>query len=523
MAITTARINSIFKAFGLDPATHAAANGETVDQMLARMVDQHDQDSLVRSLLRAYPDQGDTFVANLFTSRGLDIAKGDETADQRISRILSELQSDRTFTDLQSSLDRQAGVTTGGPADTSAGATATKVAGSAAPGLLQGGTVYQVKVPQGADRFVYAFEYPLKSGKFVGWTFDSEEQVEASLGKDWFKTVPYRQTTQKDYSDNFSELQDIGGIAGATGNFYSMMNQAGLDAAMEMGISDPTLAGKILNDPEMQRVLAGATFGGWTEEKIMAEKRNTNFWKNELYPGIETLYGKTSNPEGAWVNYNRSVEDNLVQLGVPRDPDGSYKSQIGMMLNAGVEDTVFNDYAPSFVRAQRNAAYANVLNQWTQRDLGKTITFDDWFNVVAGEAPAEIADVVEKAGIQYVAEQQGLTLTSDQIGRVAELSDLTESQTAEAFTQYQQILTSLAGTLGNDPKYAITEDEILSLATGIKAPTGRSTEEIRKYAVQAAREAGALDDQKLQFFVGYDPVRGTPNRPGLNPLAPESA
>ena len=109
MAVTTSRINSIFAAFGIDPAAHAARNNETVQAMLTRMASQHTQDSLVESLLRAYPANGTQFVTNLFTDRGLDIAQSGETADQRVARIVTELRGGRTFTDLQASLDRLSG------------------------------------------------------------------------------------------------------------------------------------------------------------------------------------------------------------------------------------------------------------------------------------------------------------------------------------------------------------------------------------------------------------------------------
>jgi hypothetical protein len=413
---------------------------------------------------------------------------------------------------------------TSAPVDTSGGyGRTTKVEGSTAPGLLKGGKVFQIERPGLPDTYAYAFEYPLKSGNYVSWEFDSLDQIEAAIGKDWFKTVPYSKTSLKAYDENFTVMSDIGAITGMTGNFYSMMSAAGMEAAAEAGINDPTLLGQILNDPEMQSIMAQDTFGDLSDTQVMAMKRNTNFWKNVLYPGIENLYSTTADPETAWNNYTRSVEDSLVALGVPRDADGTYKSQVGKMLTQKVEDSTFNELAPTFVRAANSPQYADTLNQWTQRELGKPLDFDNWFNVLAGEAEPDLLAVVEKAGLQYQAEQQGLQLSTDQISKIAEQADLSEQGAAEAFATYEQILTSLAGTLGNDPKYAITQDEILSLATGIKPDSGRSTEEIRKYAAQAAREAGALDDQKLQFFVGYDPVRGTPNRPGLNPLAPESA
>lgn len=408
------------------------------------------------------------------------------------------------------------------PVDTDTGAAPVK-AEQSYPGLLAGGKVIAVERPGLPDTYAYAFEYPKGSGSYVSWQFDSLDQIEQAVGPGWQKTIGFEARSLDWFNKNVTQLEDIGAVTGLTGNFYAMMDQVGYEAASEAGIRDPSLVGKMLNDPEMQAILAQATFGDLSEEQVMAMKRNTNFWKQELYPGIENLYGSTTAPEAAWVNYTRSVEDSLTLLGYERDADGTYKSQIGKMLNQKIEDTTFNEMAPTFLRAEQNAEYANVLSTWNERVNGKSIEFGQWFDVLDGATPAELGDVVELAGLQYQADQQGLGLAPEQIARIGELGDLSEQQAAQAFTQYSQILTSLAGTLGADPKYDITEDEILSLTTGIKPLSGRSSEEIRRYAAQAAKEAGALDDQKIQFFVGYDPARGTAFRPGLNPLAPEGA
>lgn len=396
------------------------------------------------------------------------------------------------------------------------------------PGIMAGGVIRQIQREGLEDLYVVSYEWPAGSGHFIVYQFDSLEQLENTLGPGWATNpdITFDNSTDESWltSEGVFMAGDVGEVTGP-GNYIAMMNSTAQQAAAAAGITDPGILGDMLSDPEIQRVMAIAADAGWDEDdpRLLAELRKTDYWQNVLYPGIENLYSSTSNPEQAWVEYYRSVEDSFVALGYERDADGTYNSYVGRMLDAGIEDTTWNEYVPVFIRAQSNEVYFESFAKWAEAEYGLEVTFDDWFDIVAGQTPGELADLVELAGLEYINTQLGTGLTDEQIARVAEMGELSEADAAVAFSNYQGILTSLAVNLGADMRYDLTEDEILSLSTGIQAESGRSSEEIKRLAAQAARERGLLDEEKLQFFVGYDPKKGTPFRPGLNPLAPEGA
>jgi hypothetical protein len=263
-----------------------------------------------------------------------------------------------------------------------------------------------------------------------------------------------------------------------------------------------------------------AALGGWTQEQLTAELRDTHLWKRVLYPGIAQLYGQTAEPEQAWLNYQRNVESSLESLGYAKDADGTYRQTIGKMLRKGISDSMFVDAVPVFVRAAESTNYFDALNQWTQTELGKTITFGDWFDVLSGEAAPDIARTFELAQLQFVSNQTGVGAGADMLRKIAQDTSLTEQQAFSVFNETERNLLALGDeALG---RYGLTRDELLSAASGIPSVSGRSTESIRQLAQKAAVEAGLADDVSTQLFVGYT-NRGTPERPGLKALSPERA
>jgi len=280
-------------------------------------------------------------------------------------------------------------------------------------------------------------------------------------------------------------------------------------------------ARQMLNDQDIQNILAMATFGGWTPEQITAAKRDTHFWKDVLYPGIEKFYGRTANPEAAWANYSSSVESSLIELGYQRDDDGSFKSTIGELLDGNVEAQTFKDMVPTFIKASQQPEFFNALDQWSNTMLGVDLEFGEWFDLLDGNATPELQEVAQAATLTYQAQTRGTTISNDQISRIVAQTDMNEQQVQSLLGEFDSALTAL-GERGLG-RYDLSRDEILALSAGISPESGRSLEQIRQKAGQAMREEGLLDDQKISFFVGYDSAKGTPIRPGLNPLAPEVA
>jgi hypothetical protein len=299
-----------------------------------------------------------------------------------------------------------------------------------------------------------------------------------------------------------------------------MMREVMVDAAAAAGVRDPSLAGRLASDPEMQRIMAQATIGDWTPEQIRAEQRNSNFWKKTLYPGIETFYGRTADPERAWADYNGNVSPALTALGYQKDADGSYNTQINKMLKSGIDAEVFLENAPVFMQAALNRGFFDVLNQRSQAELGKTITFGDWFNLLKGEGAPEIQQVAEGAVVAYQAQQAGVGIGENMLQRLIAERDLSEAEARNVFSEVNQAVLAL-GEIGLS-RGGLTRDEILSAAAGIAPESGRSIEEVRLQVAKLARENDLMDEEKLNFYTGFTPS-GTPFRPGLTALAPEGA
>lgn len=251
----------------------------------------------------------------------------------------------------------------------------------------------------------------------------------------------------------------------------------------------------------------------------MGEVRRLAVYKDVIFPGIEQFYGY-DDPEQAWYQYMSNVESSLEALGVQRDPDGSYRSRIGTMLRSGVSDDLFIQMTPTFIKAQNNQQYAEQLDRWFRRELGRGLDFDTWFDVLSGVAQGEVTDVVNKAVLAYTSQQQlGQAVSDADIERIAGQKTFTEETATQAFNDFATYMRAMDGVIG---KYGVTRDELLSLATGISTQSGRSLEETQALAQQAAREAGVADDEKLKFYLGFSPL-GNPERPGMKPLAPEGA
>lgn len=389
------------------------------------------------------------------------------------------------------------------------------------PGVMPGGELIQVKRDGQDDLFIQAYEYPPGSGNFVAWQYEGADQLEATFGPDWMLAQPRRMVDQGWFNQNVNVSDSIGEILGIDISFGTYMQNVVNDVISESAITDPSIIGQIANDTGIQNLIAQSVVEGWTDEQLQGEIRLSDFWTQTLYPGIENFYASGAlNPEEEWARYMAKMEPALRSLGIDDGGDG-YRSEIGDYINAGVDPDLAVEMVPVFQRAANSPQYAAALDQWMQSELDTALDFDTWFDVLAGQATPDIQQVVEQAQLQFVANQQSLALDAEQITRVAELSDLSEAQAAQAFEQVSAQLLAL-GDSGLQ-RYGLSEDDILASQTGIEATSGRSISEIKQLARKTALELGLADDRKINLYVGYDPTRGTPTRPGLGSLAPTGA
>ncbi len=387
------------------------------------------------------------------------------------------------------------------------------------PGVLGGGELIRLRHgPLGIedDRWYQIFEFPAGSGKFIVYQFNDPQQVEATFGKNpdittrsdnWFNTNVIAEAPAEE-------------IIGLTGTFQGLADEIMRDAATAAGITDPSLIGLIASDPEMQEIMAKAIVGDWTQAQILGAQRNTTFWKDVLYPGIAAFYGKTANAEQAWLDYKDSLSPALRQLGYNTDSAGTFNEQIGQMLNLGIDAETFLGQVPTFLLATQNSEFAAVLNEWTQRDLGISVGFQDWFDLLAGNSSIEIEQVAENASLAWVAQNQGTGLTNIEIETLAKRTDLSLTEAAAAFSEVNQAMLALGPqglARGN-----LTRDDIISSMAGVASGSGLSVDEVRLKIAKLSRENDLFDDEKINFFVGFD-ASGRPNRLGLQALAPEGA
>ena len=390
--------------------------------------------------------------------------------------------------------------------------------GSKGP-LMSGGQL--TRIDRAGQNPLWAMTYTINGIEHV-YTFASEADMKATLGNNAWSSGKYGNKVLAEDSVNDGDTWLIGDADAVTGsgNYQSHFEDMVQEEALKAGSRDPTLAGRYARDPEIQRLIAIGAAAGWTPQQLKAEIRQTSFYTEELYPGIKAFYGQTSDPETAWVNYYSDVEGALEDLGYERDSNGSYAKIVGDMLDRGIDEEDFTNFAPVFVRAESDAEFASALGYWTQNNLGKALNFDDLLSVYEGTATPDIAAVVEKGILQYRADQiiTGSALTPEQITRIANQTDLSESQIIGSFTSAEQALLAV-GNKGL-AKYGLTQEALVNAAFDLESSQG-TAEAVRRLARKTAIELGVLDDPKAQFFVGYNP-QGAPKRQGMQALRPEA-
>ena len=498
--MTEQQVIDIFRSMGLDPSIHF--DGTVEPGRAARLAASGMTEAELKAILGNAPQLQETSVSQL--------------TEQEVINIFQQLGQDPNIHfDGTREPGRAARLAASGITEAKLRetlATAPKV--PLATGVLQGGELIKVLTSAG-DRYYQIYEFPLGSGQFISFQYDNFEQVEAVLGKAPAHTI----RNESWFNQNVLAEAAIGEVVGRGGSWQGYTEELMHDAAVAAGIRDPSLIGLIASDPEMQAIMALAVAGDWTPAQILAEQRNTNFWKNVLYPGIEAFYGKTSNPETAWIQYTASVTGALRQLGYTPDADGTFNSQIKDMLDKGIDAQTFLGQVPTFLLATQNSEFAAILNEWTQRDLGIEVGFQEWFDLLAGNSSIEIEQVAENARLAWVAQNQGTDLSNEEIAALALRTDLTAQEAAAAFSEVNLAMLAL-GPSGL-ARGGLTRDDIVSMAAGI-APQSGNIDEVRLKVAKLARENDLFDNEKINFFVGFDPL-GRPNRPGLQALSPEGA
>ena len=387
-------------------------------------------------------------------------------------------------------------------------------------GIMAGGTLHRVNNAEGQqDFYVVSYEYPEGSGHEFFYRFQDLATLKASIGEG-LTGVTIGANINEDALGQWTDGGDSNEILGITGSFVGFINDTIRIVSDKSGIGDPTRLTAALLDPGIQLVMAKAAEGGWNDAQVKAAMRNEPYYQDVVYPGIKNFYGMTDNPEAAYALYKQNVTHNLQALGIPKDADGSYDTQMTRLLDAGVSDVEFNKFTPTYLRATGNEVYRQNLNKWLEAAGVSTLTdFDSFYDVLAGTEPQDVAEVVELAGISFVAGNQGFDVGEDMIREIAARTDLDESEIARAFSESDRDLLALgpAGmrTLG------ITAQDVISTRAGFTRGA-RSIEEMNLQISKAKKEQGIADDPTATIFTDFN-REGAPVKKGLQSTISEGA
>jgi hypothetical protein len=386
-------------------------------------------------------------------------------------------------------------------------------------GIMAGGTL--TRITRQGQEDIWAMTYTSNGATHV-YTFDSRDQVTAALGEGAF-TSGYIDLAEEAIDTRDGTIFSMGPatpLIGQTDDYNAWLDDIQRSTAIRAGVRDPSKLGEYLSNPEVQRIMAQGTAGGWTEQQIMAEIRGTDYYQNELYPGISSILASGEgglHPEAQWWAYHNSVEDNLASLGYAKDADGSYRSQLGNMLGKGISDTVFNEMAPNYLRASQDKEFASSLDYWLDKTAGRNVTFDDVFDALTGQTSGDLALAVEQGIIQFQANRTSTSLSDEQISRIARMTDLHEREIGMAFSTAEENLLAL-GDQGL-ARYGLSEQALVSAAFGLDEGD-QTANEVRRLAKKTIVELAGQDDPKAQFYTTFD-QRKRPVREGLAAAAPE--
>jgi peptidoglycan hydrolase-like protein with peptidoglycan-binding domain len=387
------------------------------------------------------------------------------------------------------------------------------------PGVMAGGTIHKVANAGGQeDYYVIAYEYPPGSGHSFYYRFDSLESLEKAVGPSLGGgAIAIGQVLPEEVVSAWTDSGNASEIIGVTGTFQGYLDDVIRDAAAAAGGTDPTLLGDAMADPEIALILAKTAEGNWTPEQTKAALRDTDYYKNVIYPGIENFYSQSDNPEALYAVYKQNVEATAKSLGLPRDADGTYKSTIANLLDSGVTDQAFASFAPTYKKAQANVAYADALSKWTEQYTGTSIgSFEDYFDVLAGNAPADVQEIAELAGLQFMADNVGFTISDQDLRNLGEATSLTEDEAGRLFSQTARDLLALGarGLRRGD----LTANDILNAEAGI----GGNVEQVKLRMQKLAREEGLVDDPTATIFTDFN-REGAPIKKGLQSSVSEGA
>lgn len=387
-----------------------------------------------------------------------------------------------------------------------------------ATGILGGGQLFRIQRDARDDQYIQVYRLP-GTTKFAYYQFDPldsdsngvPDEVQRTFGPS-LPSVTVMSEAAFDSRDNstfFFAGTAVDNVIGVQGTFAQLYDDVQRQALAAAGITDPGLQGQILASPEVQDILSAAALIGAdvSGPQIQAQIRATDFYQNELYPGVKFFLDRgDADPAQSWRNYQQQTEPLFRSLGFARDEDGTFRSSIGDFLGAGVDADELRTFAPVLKQIQENPDLKPIMDEWAQRELGRTLDFNEFLDVLEGTTDPELNRVVEAATLAHSAERAGIAVNVDDIRRIADATDLSPEQALNAFTQAERAL--LAAGPADLERFGISQGDFLDLAAGVNPRSGLSAAAVSNLATKLAAEQGLVDDPSARFFTRLN-ERGT--------------
>ena len=436
-----------------------------------------------------------------FTSRGLTVASGSETEDQRLDRLVSEFtQGSRRFDEFRRTLDSFSGNTsTGGNVPTTQGPnpgesiTTTGVggAGQDEDTALTILTAKNMKWFFDSKSGLYYVGYGLPNSSRMLVFEATPVQMDSLFGKG-MRPVNYETVTGANelfQREGVTFGGDITSMAG-TGSF-----EGAFDQAITRGLDDGALPDWAQASGEILDIIyIGYTQGKAPEWYLDQISKTASF--TQRFPGIKALQttGNLGLAEAisGFLEYEAMLKGLELQYGGAED--NITPAKVAALMQKGYSASMVTEAYAVGRRLQNNASALSAFNQILVANGGAAMNTVDMINFLKGNAPAEVYDLYEAASFREGAEAHGLEKymsAEDAINAAMETEGTADPQAIfGAFSDAATSLLRLRHEVDMN-KYGLNHEDLVDVSLGLKPRSGAMTMDIVDNIQRAQNEAHA--------------------------------
>lgn len=478
------------------------------------------------------PDRVREYARAAFTERGLNIATGDETEEERLDRITEELMSgSRTFLDLNTTLDkfgRREGE--GDPADLNPDddvdvtRDAPEEEDRAERGV--GGGSDELTTILTSKSMEWFFDP--NSGKwYVSYKLPNSErraffeatgaQLDAIFGEG-VRPANYQVTTLAELAqrDGYVFSGDIAEVQG-TGSF-----EAEVERVIALALDEGRLPEWASESGAVMDILYIAQAEGKSDEWIIEQISTLPEFK-ERFPHIEALQNlglTVTEAVTGFLEFEHGLKQLVLRDG--GDPNSVTPDEVGAALAKGhsLEDAQF--VFRIFDTMEKNQGALEAFNQVLAARGAEPLDEDGWFDFLAGNAPKELYDIWEESSLLRAAEDAGLNID---VNAAIDLARRTEGLTSyegalEGLSVAARNLLQFRTEIALD-RYGLNEQDLIDLSLNLAPSSGTSQAEIARNIERAVGAAKAQTQRaRVNPFKRFTD-EGTPQAASLSKLRQE--